>query len=99
MGAMRSQESHQLESSPSGPDVTMGMQALSMTHTAGQSFHTQQQTNNHTATVGREKSAEKKSLGAGGATANKELQRDLQRAKKSIREKDKEIVKLRSEVN
>lgn len=35
-----------------------------------------------------------------GAAANtKEIQRDLQRARKAVREKDKEILKLKTEIN
>lgn len=43
LAAMRSQESQQLESSPSGGDLTAAHHVLSTTHTAGQSFHVQPQ--------------------------------------------------------
>ena len=54
---------------------------------------------------GRDKSAERKSGAAAsgqhpGAAGNaKEVQRDLQRARKAVREKEKEILKLKTEIN
>jgi hypothetical protein len=51
---------------------------------------------------GREKSGERKGAGGGQYTSGgntKEIQRDLQRARKAVREKEKEIMKLKTEIN
>ena len=54
----------------------------------------------------RDKSSEKRSgplpagqQAAAAAGSSKEVQRDLQRARKAVREKEKEILKLKSEIN
>lgn len=67
---------------------------------AGSGFQAQSQSSQP-----RDKSAERKS-GAGtigqhyGAANNsKDIQKDLQKARKAVREKDKEIIKLKSEIN
>ena len=52
-------------------------------------------------TVGRDKSVEKKHPLAGGAGpqgSQKDVSKELQRAKKQLREKEKEMVKMRQEV-
>jgi hypothetical protein len=97
---VRSQESQQLESSPSAAEVASGQNALSSTQPAGMSFQGQSEK-----APARDKSSEKRSgplpggQQAGAAGSSKEVQRDLQRARKAVREKDKEIIKLKSEIN
>lgn len=82
--------------------MASGPQVLSSAPAAGpsNSFH-QSSHNNYTA--GREKSGERKGAGGGqytgGAGSTKEIQRDLQRARKAVREKEKEIMKLKTEIN
>ena len=48
---------------------------------------------------GRDKSVEKKHPLATGATPGKDLQKELQRCRKMLREKEKDTVKMRAELN